>query len=170
MTRQDRIIKWLVYILGLLPIWILDAFLLGRWPLSGVSPVLLPLAAAAVAVLEGAFSGACFGLGVGLLWVLGYPGAEPWLILFMAVAGMLCGALAQGALTQTFVGYFICSAGTLAALEALRILWRLFIQLASLPVLLEVAGKELLWTMVWTPLVYFIFHLVFRRVGLDRLA
>lgn len=170
MTRQDQIFKWSVYILGFLPVWILDAFLLGHWPVAGTRPILLPLAVVAVAVLEGATAGAVFGLGVGLVWVLGYPSAETALILFLTVAGMLCGAACQEVLTQNFAGYLLCSAGTLAALEFFRILWALFVQLASPATLLEVAGKELLWTLVWTPAVYLIFRLVFRKVGLDRLA
>lgn len=170
MTRQDQIIKWLVYTLGLLPIWILDAFILGRYPLFGTRPVLLPLAVVAVAILEGATAGAGFGLGVGLLWALGYAGGTGGMVLFLVLAGMLAGSAAQYALTQGFVGFLICSSGVLAVLELLRILWRLFIQLAPLTVLLEVAGREFLWSLAWTPVVYVIFRIVFRKVGLDRLA
>jgi cell shape-determining protein MreD len=170
MTRQDQIIKWLVYALGLLPVWVLDAFVLGRYPLLGVRPNLLPLAVVAVAVLEGATAGAGFGLGVGLVWALGYPGASGGMVLFLVLAGALCGAAAQYALTQGFAGCLLCSAGTLAALEGLHLLWGLFIQEAAAAVLLEVAGKEFLWTLVWTPVVYLIFRFVFRKVGLDRLA
>ena len=58
MTRRDQLFKWAVYALGLLPVWVLDAFVLSRYPLFGVTPILLPVAAAAVAVLEGAAGGA----------------------------------------------------------------------------------------------------------------
>ena len=46
MTRRDLIHKWLVYALGLLPVWLLDAYILPRVPLWGTVPMLLPLAAA----------------------------------------------------------------------------------------------------------------------------
>ena len=62
MTRQDQMYKWSIYALGLLPIWILDAYLLGRYPIMGVKPMLLMLAVVTVAVLEGALAGAGFGL------------------------------------------------------------------------------------------------------------
>lgn len=75
MTRRDLIHKWLVYALGLLPLWLLDDYILPRYPLFGVTPMLLPVAAAAVAVLEGAYAGAGFGMAVGLLWELAYPEA-----------------------------------------------------------------------------------------------
>ena len=58
MTRRDQIHKWFVYALGLLPVWILDEFILTRIPLLGVVPMLLPIAVVAVAVQEGALAGA----------------------------------------------------------------------------------------------------------------
>ena len=50
MTRQDFMYKWLFYGLALLPVWWLELFVLNRFPLFGVSPMLLPRAAVAVAV------------------------------------------------------------------------------------------------------------------------
>ena len=51
MTRQDFLIKWGVYALALVPVWFLELFVLNRFPLFGVAPMLLPLAAVCVAVL-----------------------------------------------------------------------------------------------------------------------
>ena len=42
MTRRDLIQKWLTYTLGLLPVWLLDAYILPRYPLYGMTPMLLP--------------------------------------------------------------------------------------------------------------------------------
>ena len=67
MTRQDLIHKWAVYALALLPVWLLDSCILPRFPLFGVTPMLLPLALTAVAVLEGSGAGGGFGLAVGLV-------------------------------------------------------------------------------------------------------
>ena len=50
MTRSDFIIKWGVYTLALVPVWILELYVLSRYPLFGVKPMLLPLAVVAVAV------------------------------------------------------------------------------------------------------------------------
>mgnify|MGYP000712518133 CR=1 FL=1 len=57
MTRRDQIHKWFVYALALIPVWLLDEFVLNRIPLFGVIPMLLPLAVVAVAVLEGRWPG-----------------------------------------------------------------------------------------------------------------
>ncbi len=170
MTRRDFIHKWLVYALGLLPVWLLDAYILPRYPLYGASPMLLPLAVAAVAVLEGAYSGTGFGLGVGLLWELAYPGGFGGLVLFLALAGMAMGAVSQYALSQSFIGCLICAAGTVGLLELLRIARGLLTNAAPLSALLEAAAPEFLWSVAWTPLVWLLFRSVYRKVGGNKLA
>ena len=170
MTRRDFIHKWTVYALGLLPVWVLDAYILPRWPLFGVIPMLLPLAAAAVAVLEGAYAGTGFGMAVGLLWELAYPGGFGGLVFSLALAGMAMGAVSQYALSQSLAGCLICSAGALAMLDCLRIARALFINAAELSDLLQVAVPEFLWSLAWTPLVWLLFRAIYRRVGGTRLA
>jgi len=170
MTQRDYIHKWLVYALGLVPVWLLDACILPRYPLWGVTPMLLPLAAAAVSVLEGAYAGTGFGLGVGLLWELAYPGGFGGLVFYMALAGMAMGAVSQYALSQSFPGCFICAAGALGLLDLLRMARMLFINAADLSELLRVAVPEFLWSMAWTPLVWLLFRAIYHRVGGTRLA
>lgn len=170
MTRRDQIHKWLCYALGLLPVWLLDAYILNRLPVAGVIPMLLPLAVVSVAVLEGAYAGAGFGMGVGLLWELAYPGGFGGLVFGMALAGMAVGAVAQYALSQTFLSCLLCSACVLAVLDGLRILQALFVQLDTLDVLLQVAVPEVLLSLCWTPAVYLLFRFIYRRVGGTRLA
>ena len=170
MTRRDLIHKWLVYALGLLPVWLLDAYILPRYPLWGTVPMLLPLAAAAVSVLEGAYSGTGFGLGVGLLWELAYPGGFGGLVFFLALAGMAMGGVSQYALSQTFIGCLICAAGTVGLLELLRIARGLLTNAAPLSALLEAAAPEFLWSVAWTPLVWLLFRAVHRKVGGNKLA
>lgn len=170
MTRRDLFHKWFIYTLGLLPVWVLDAYILPRYPLMGVSPVLLPLAVAAVAVLEGAYAGTGFGLAVGLLWELAYPGGFGGLVFYLALAGMAMGAVSQYALSQSFLGCLICSAGVLGLLDCLRVARMLFINAASLSSLLQLAVPEFLWSLVWTPLVWLLFRAIYDRVGGTKLA
>ncbi|WP_251318508.1 rod shape-determining protein MreD [Flintibacter muris] len=170
MTRRDFIHKWLVYALGLLPVWLLDAYILPRYPLWGVAPMLLPLTVAAVAVLEGAYSGTGFGMAVGLLWELAYPGGFGGLVFYLALSGMAMGSVAQYALSQSFPGCLICSAGVLGLLDCLRVVRMLFINAAGLADLLQVTIPEFLWSLAWTPLVWLLFRAIYNRVGGTRLA
>ena len=170
MTRRDQIHKWFFYALGLFPIWVLDAYILNRLPVFGVIPMLLPLAVVSVAVLEGAYAGTGFGLAVGLLWGLSYPGGFGALVFGMALTGMLTGAAAQYVLNQNFFSCLLCSAIAFGVLDGLQLVRALFIRLDSLDVLLQVAVPEVLWSLCWTPVVYLIFRLVARRVGGTRRA
>ena len=161
MTRRNLIHKWSVYGLGLVLVWLLDGCILPRYPLFGTIPMLLPLAATAVAVLEGAYGGAGFGMAVGLVWELAYPGGFGGLVFGMAAAGLAAGSASQYILSQSYPGCLICSCGVLLGLEALRLF-----RGAMLPV----AGAELALSLAWSPVIYLLFRSIYRRVGGTRLA
>lgn len=91
-------IKWGVYALAILPIWFLEVYVLNRLPVLGVTPMLMPLAAVAAAVLEGATGGAGYGLFVGILCDAAYHGTNGAMTLGLCLLGMAAGALAQYAL------------------------------------------------------------------------
>ena len=150
--------------------WLLDEFVLNRVPLFGVVPMLLPLTVVAVAVLEGSVAGAGFGMAVGLLWELAYPGGSGILVFGMTLAGMLTGSIAQYALSQSFVSCLLCSAGVLAMIDGARIVRYLFVQAETLDVLLQVAASEIAVSLCFTPFIYLLFRMVFRRVGGTKLA
>lgn len=170
MTRQALFHKWFSYGLALLGVWLLDAYVLSRWPVFGTTPILLPVAVTAVSVLEGVAGGAGFGLGAGLLWAIAYPGSHGIRVLLLTLMGMCTGALAQYALAQTLMGCLLCSAAVLSAVELIQITQELFFLRATLWPALRAALPQLLWTLCWAPVVYGIFLRVFHRVGGDRLS
>lgn len=170
MTRQDLIHKWAVYALALLPVWLLDSCILPRFPLFGVTPMLLPLALTAVAVLEGSGAGGGFGLAVGLVWTLSYPLGWGGTVLGMTLAGAAIGGVSQYVLSQSLPGCMLCGAGLLAVLDGLRIAGALISDRGDLPALLEVAVPECLLSLVWMPFIYLLFRTVYRKVGGDKLA
>lgn len=164
MTAKDFAIKWFAYTLALLSVWFLQEFLLSRYPLLGVRPMLLPLCTVAVATLEGALGGAGFGLGVGLLFDAAVPSLPGASILMMTLLGLGAGLLAQYVLRQDLIGCFLCSVLALAVMDLLRIGLRLLARTAPLPAMLEVAGKEILWSLCFVPFIYLLFRWVFHRV------
>ena len=163
MTRQDFLIIWGVYALALLPVWFCQAFVLNRLPL-GLTPALLPLAAVAVAVLEGAVAGAGFGLGVGILCDAVYFGTDGAMTLGLCVAGMAAGALAQYLLRQNLVGCLLCSLLALAAMDGVRIAVRLLRGSRELGAMLSLAGREILLSLIFVFPVYALFLWVYHRV------
>jgi len=142
---------------------ILNYHVLNFLPLRAV-PVLPLAAAVAVGVLEGAPSGAGYGIAAGLVLTAATHGSPGW-ILFLALAGWLCGLLAQYVLRRDLVGFVPACLAAAALGEALRILPRLLGGTAALPVLLRVAGPELLWTMVFSLPVYGMCRFCCRHYG-----
>ena len=164
MTRQDFLIKWGVYALALLPVWFCEVYMLNRIPVLGVIPMLLPLAAVCVAVLEGAAAGAGFGLAVGMLCDAVYFGTDGAMTVGVCVVGMGAGALAQYLLRQNLLGCLLCSLLALAVIDAGAHRRPAAPGQASLGAMLALAGREILWSMVFVFPVYALFLWVFRRV------
>ena len=164
MTTRDFCIKWGVYALALLPVWFLEAYVLNRFPVAGVIPMLLPLAAVAVGVLEGGVAGAGFGLLAGILADAISPGAGGAMTAGLALLGAGAGLLAQYVLRQNLLGCLLCSLAALCLIDLVRVGWRLMLGAAPLSALLGVAIPEILWSMVFVCPIYAIFRWVYRRV------
>lgn len=164
MTRQDFLLKWLVYALALIPILILALLIFPMIPIFGIVPALLPVAAITVAVLEGPAGGAGFGLFVGILsdaLIPGIPGTMTFALCFL---GACAGAAARYGVHQNMVGCLICSGSALCVINVVRVLWLFLRGTAPLGTLLLTALGELFWSLVFLPLVYGIFLWVFHRV------
>ena len=164
MTTQDFLIKWGVYGLALLSVWFCQAIVLNRLPFLPLTPMLLPLAAVCVAVLEGAVAGAGFGLAVGVLCDAVYFGTNGAMTVGVCVVGMAAGALAQYLLRQNLLGCLLCSLLALAAMDGVRILTRLFWGDWELGAMLSLAGREILLSLIFVFPVYALFLWVYRRV------
>ena len=162
MTRRDFLTKWTVYTLALLPVWFAEVYLLSRFSLFGVSPMLLPVAAVMVAVLEGAPAGAAFGLAVGVLCDAVYH-TGGGMTLGLCLIGAAAGITAQYRVRQNLLGCLVCSAGALVIIDLARVLWHLAAGAAALPALLAVAVPEVLYSLALAPLIYPLFHWVHDR-------
>lgn len=157
-------IKWGVYTLALLPVWFLEAYVLPRYPLFGVSPMLLPLAVVVVGVLEGAAGGAGFGVAVGALCSAVYAGSDGLILIGLCLIGLGCGALSQYVLRRDLLGCFLCSLLGLGLLDFCRIALRMAGGERDWMAMLSLAGREILWSLVFVAPVYALFHWVFQRV------
>ena len=164
MTRRDFLIKWLAYALALLPILILALYILPRTPIFGIIPALLPVAAITVAVLEGPIGGAGFGLFVGILadaFIPGTPGVMTFVLCFLSFCA---GTAARYGVHQNLAGCLICSGAGMVLINLARFLL-LWIRGTAEPTVLLLTGlDEVLWSLVFLPLIYAIFLWVYHRV------
>ncbi len=164
MTLQKTIIKWLVYAIGLLPILILNQFVLPWIPIFGIVPTLLPLAAISVAVLEGPVAGAGYGLAVGLVYAGLMPGKAVAMIFALPLLSLCTGLLTRYRLRQNFFSALLCSFGSLVIVDLVRILRLVQQGKGPVPVMFRIAGLEILFSLIFLILVYAIYRWISRRV------
>lgn len=164
MTRGDLILKWAFYALALTPVLVLGLFLLPWFPIFGTIPVLLPVAAITVAVLEGPVAGAGYGLFVGILSDAFIPGQTGAMTLALPVLGIAAGITVRYVLRQNLLGCLACSAGALVIIDLFRVLGFWIRNVAPLGKLLWVALPEIFWSLMFTPLIYLIYRWIFLRV------
>lgn len=153
-----------VYALALVPVWFLELFVLNRFPLFGVAPMLLPLAAVCVAVLEGTTAGAGFGLFVGILCDAAYFNTDGAMTVGLCLIGVgagrpgpVCAAPEPGGLPAVLLrGAGAHRRGAHRRPPAGRA--------GELAAMLGLAGREILWSLVFVFPVYALFLWVFRRV------
>lgn len=168
MTTQDQFFKWFCYALGVLPVWAAETLLLNRVPFLGVIPVLLPLAAIAVAQWEGERSGAVFGLCVGVVADATYPGVPGGMTLGLCLLGWLTGAMSRYGVQRNFLGYLLCSTVGMGLLELGRLGWGILTKLGSFEAVGLVALKEGLWSLCFVVVIYPLFKMIYRAQGGQR--
>ncbi|MDD4715996.1 MAG: rod shape-determining protein MreD [Oscillospiraceae bacterium] len=164
MPIRNWMIKWSVYSLALLLVYFLQTLVTDRILIFGVRPDLIPVAIAAVAVLEGGVGGAGFGLGAGLFSLAVFHSAGILALLIYPLAGALVGLLAEYVLQNTFLSCALCVLIFFTVLELWRILPPLIGGAAFLP-LLGIALPEFLYSLLFTLPVYALFRSVYKRVG-----
>lgn len=155
MTRRDLTLKWIAYLVGLAIVTVFNYNVFSWLPIS--LPLLLPMAAVAVGTLEGPRFGAGFGIVIG--FVMATAGHRSlFCIVFLALFGWLSGVLTVHALRRDLVGHIICAVGVMLLWEAWQIGSRLISHTAAFTLLLKVALPELLWTLVFSFPVYWVFR------------
>jgi len=101
---------------------------------------------------------------VGVLMDAMLPGFPGGMVILMTLLGLGAGLLSRYVLRQNLVGCLLCSAMALAVIDLGRVAIRLVKGAAPLPVLMSLAGREILLSMCFAPLVYGLFRWVFNRV------
>lgn len=162
MTPRDIVWKWTAYGAALAIITLVNYYVLTFLPLGAV-PMLLPVTAVAVGVLEGARSGAGFGLAAGVLLSAATHGSSLW-IAGLSLLGWICGLLAQYVLRRDIVGYLLACFVSQFLYEGSRILPRLS-EGAGLSALARAAIPEYFWTLLFAVPVYGLCLFCCRRYG-----
>ena len=164
MTKRDTIMKWVTYAVVLLVTCLLQLLLADRLPVFGVRPLLLPLCAVLVGVLEGPYAGTGFGLCVGIVSLITVYGTPTLILLFLPCLGMLSGLIGEYVIQSRFLASLLSALIGLTCIELYHVLLRLLRDGVPLLRLLPIALPELLYSLLWLIPIYFLFRWASRRV------
>ena len=164
MTRRDIIIKWVIYSLIIIFIMMIQLTGLGRLCVFGVHPMVMPLVAASLAVFEGPRAGGIAGFFTGFMCDALIP---PSTIFFTLI--FMCAGIAIGYVTDyMFKRNFVTALMWMAALKTSECLLFFFLFYflsgkAPLSALLSVALPEIVFSLLFSPIIYFIIRTVYMR-------
>lgn len=135
-------IKWTAYALAYLAMHLLKFGFLNRLPVRGAVPELATIAVAAVGCFEGPFSGALYGLSVGLFCSAVYYRAGSMMIAICTLVGWLSGLTTDRQVGKNFLGVVLCGSLSILLLETVRVFYYHFLGKNSLDTLLAIAIPE----------------------------
>lgn len=166
MTRRDLFYKWLFYSLTALLWLVIQHALLNTldfW--SGVHPFVLPMLPAMTAILEKRQESTLFSVCAGLFCDLLMPGPIPcfYTLAFLAIT-LLCAVIAARVIVTGFLCAVVCSVLALALSSALQILFLAPSLDFSAATGLSLAGRELLLSLPFSPLLFLSFRFVWRLI------
>ncbi|MDR2670362.1 MAG: rod shape-determining protein MreD [Oscillospiraceae bacterium] len=164
--RYRGIVKWVVYALAFLIFLLLQTGVLVRVRVWGVSPNILPVVIAVVAMLEGREAGAVYGFFAGLWCDAVIPPVPAVHAILFLLLGAGVGHVTEKLFRKNFLTGFLCSLVTLAAFDVVffTVLY-LVPGRADLYNLVLVAAPEIALTALCVPAVYAPLRGVARRFG-----
>lgn len=160
--KSRALLKILIIVPFLLLTYILQATVFSRVHIFGARPLLLPLAAVAIAISEGSVKGGAFGIAAGMLCDMSFNQPTIQFTLILTLVGIVIGLLAETVLVKNFTTYLICS--TLALLFCSFCQAFPFVMFKSVPIapLLSVALEQTFASIVFTLPIYYFFRLINR--------
>lgn len=155
MNRQ-AIRKWALYAgFGLL-MMLLQEYLLARFRIAGVHPLLGGVLTGVVAMLEGGIGGGAFGLYVGVLQDAASVGPEGYYAFLYLVCGTAAGLISEYLFRKNFFSAMLWSfAVTAVSTLIFFVLFYLITGRAEPSAIWRTALPEILYSTMMFPLVYF---------------
>jgi len=107
MKKKSLIISILLHALLLTTVYVFQGVVFPFMRLSGLVPLLLPVAATGIALYEGRYTGGIAGLFAGILCDISFNQPTGAFTVFLTFAGLIVGTLADTVILRGFVTYYI---------------------------------------------------------------
>ena len=164
MSKGKIVWKVIQHALLLLIAYILQGLVFPYIPLRGMVPLILPVTAAAVAMFEGGFCGALFGLFAGMFCAISFNAPTMMFTLTLTAVGLAVGWLGQTVVARGLVSYLVMCAAALLLCSAVQSFSLLFFQGQSFGALALEGLLQTAYSLLFAIPVYFAARAVSRGV------
>lgn len=158
-------LKILLHLPLLLLAYILQDMIFPRLQIAGTVPLVLPLAAVAVAMFEGSIRGGLFGLAAGILCDASLGRPAVLFTIALTACALLVGILGETVLARGFPSYLVCAACTLLVCCVLQALPLLIYAGAAFSALAATGLMQILYSMLLCLPVYWMARSLNRLAG-----
>ena len=155
-TKHRTLVKLLILAPYLILLYLLQATVFTRLTVFGTKPLLLPLAAAGVALFGGKVEGGVFGLFAGMLTDMACNQPTVEFTLLLTLTGLLVGFLADTSLVQGFPSFLICGALELLACSAVQVFVLIVLRGAPFSVVAGIALRQCLSSLLFVIPFYYV--------------
>ncbi len=163
--RQNRVLlKIIIVVPYMLVLYIFQSMVFPYLKIAGVSPLLLPLAVAGAALFNGRVAGGVIGIFAGVLCDLSFNHSTIVFTVFLAVAGVLLGAVCDSVLVKGFPSYLLCCICLLFLCGFVQMFPLVFLHGVPVLPLMGVVLRQTLYSIFFTIPIYYMARFVSRVI------
>lgn len=156
-----------LHALFLIIVYVLQSEVFSYIPIFGYTPALLPLAAIAVAMMEGNGNGSLFGLFAGVLCDISFHQPAALMTLTLTVIGWVVGRLSETVVRRGFLSLVVIGFLSLICVAFVQMLGLLFTSGTPLINLLTTALVQACVTIIFTLPMYWAVKALIRRLRMQ---
>jgi len=150
MKKKALIISILLHALLLITVYVFQGVIFPYMRLGGLVPLLLPVAAAGIALYEGRYIGGVYGLVAGILCDISFNQPAGVFTVFLTLTGLIVGTLADTVILRGFVTYYISCAAVLVLTALVQMFPMIVLPTYNIPayVLLPTAIRQTVYSLI----------------------
>lgn len=157
-----KIIKYAAYAAAVFLTYVLQSMVFTHLEILGTKPVLLPVLAVAIAVLEGSEIGAGYGLVCGIFCDLSFNQATIAFTIVLTVVGAAVGILSERLLEKGLVTCLLCSLGALIITAAVQVFGLLVYLHSHVMSLILTAIIQTVYSIIFALPIYYVCRAIHR--------
>lgn len=162
-STKDMLIRLATHTVMLLFLFVFQSMVFSRMRILGIAPLILPLAVVGVAMFEGATWGGGFGIAAGVFCDVSHSEAMVLYTIVFMLLGVMVGLLSEYVLVRGIPSYLLCSILTLIIIAFFEMFAFLVFTKVEPQVLIKVALKQTIYSLLFALPVYYIARKVCRQ-------